>query len=334
MVIFKSAPKTQTQDRMRQFIVPLIILVLVAIVVASEHRRPRRSDDEESDAEFLIHVAKLARKIEPFVKKGSKLHKTIKRVRNLTNRSVRVSGGQKRKDASSFDLSSIKQYFLQSMKKRMQERRKEALQNYQKKRNNQKRQKDAVESDQAMKAIRDYFQQKFANLKKLITKRTDSEQAENRNLKKVMDHARKYRGDDESESDSENSKLSHHQAHNMISAVGVSISSSGGCSDRNNKRCTSLDQVNHNTISGIVTLKTASKCPITITGGTEIGHAGGTYSHWNGYKLDIQLNSCINGYVTKSFTYIGKRGDGADQYRSSAGNIYAREGNHWDITYY
>jgi hypothetical protein len=87
--------------------------------------------------------------------------------------------------------------------------------------------------------------------------------------------------------------------------------------------------------AGIITLKRASGCPITITGGTEAGHAPGQYSHWNGYKLDIALNSCITNYIQRSFTYIGpRRGDNAPQYKSPAGNIYAHEGSHWDITYF
>ncbi len=56
-------------------------------------------------------------------------------------------------------------------------------------------------------------------------------------------------------------------------------------------------------------------------------------SHWNGYKVDVALNSCIDSYITRTFTNIGRRSDGAAQYRSAAGNIYARESNHWDITY-
>ncbi len=65
----------------------------------------------------------------------------------------------------------------------------------------------------------------------------------------------------------------------------------------------------------------------------ETGHAGGTYSHSNGYKIDISLNTCINSYITKQFPFIGNRGDGAAQYKASSGNIYAKEGNHWDITF-
>ncbi|KGN36790.1 hypothetical protein [Knoellia subterranea] len=129
-------------------------------------------------------------------------------------------------------------------------------------------------------------------------------------------------------------KLTHAQATAKLSAAGISWTSSGGCSNRNVSTCTSFDQVNSATIDGIITLKRASGCSILITGGTETGHASGTYSHWNGYKLDISPYTCISNYITGTFPYIGLRGDGARQYKSGAGNIYARESNHWDILYY
>ncbi|CAF0733387.1 unnamed protein product [Adineta steineri] len=125
----------------------------------------------------------------------------------------------------------------------------------------------------------------------------------------------------------------HAAALTQIKSVGIGISSSGGCSNRANPKCTSLDQVRCNAIRCLKTLKTSSGCALTVTGGTETGHAGGTYSHGNGYKIDISLNACINSYITKSFAYIGKRGDGAAQYKASSGNLYAKEGNHWDITF-
>ncbi|CAG7785483.1 unnamed protein product [Allacma fusca] len=129
-------------------------------------------------------------------------------------------------------------------------------------------------------------------------------------------------------------KLNHAQALSQIQAAGVGISSSGGCSDRTKPTCTSLDQINDSTINGVVTLKRASGCSLTVTGGTEVGHAGGTYSHANGYKVDYSLNTCISGYVTGTFPRIADRSDGAAQYKSASGNIYALEGNHWDVTYY
>ncbi|MEU7483500.1 hypothetical protein [Streptomyces sp. NPDC042319] len=129
-------------------------------------------------------------------------------------------------------------------------------------------------------------------------------------------------------------KLTHSQATTMFRNAGITWSSSGGCSDRNTPTCTSFDQLNQATAQGAVTLKKASGCALNITGGTETGHASGTYSHWNGYKLDFALNSCVSNYVTGTFAYIGVRGDGAPMYRSGSGNIYAKEGSHWDVLYY
>ena len=132
------------------------------------------------------------------------------------------------------------------------------------------------------------------------------------------------------------SKLSDATARARLRAAGISVSSSGNCSNRNVKSCTSLEKINSGTIDGVITLKRASGCTVTVTGGTEIGHAGGTYSHWNGYKVDISKNSCINNYITGNFSRAGTRGDGAPLYKSGAGNLYANEywANHWDILYY
>lgn len=131
-------------------------------------------------------------------------------------------------------------------------------------------------------------------------------------------------------------KLSDATARARVTAAGIPVVSSGNCSNRNVGSCTSLEQVNSGTIDGIITLKRASGCSFSITGGTEVGHSSGTYSHYNGYKLDISKGSCINAYITNNFTRIGTRGDGAPQYQSGAGNIYADEyfANHWDILYY
>lgn len=130
------------------------------------------------------------------------------------------------------------------------------------------------------------------------------------------------------------SALTHSEAAGQLRAAGISISSSGGCSDQGTPTCTSLTGVRQATISGAITLKNASGCALNVTGGTEVGHAGGTYSHGNGYKLDFSLSSCLTSYVQNTFTYVGTRGDGAALYRAGSGNEYAKEGNHWDVTYY
>ncbi|MCT2591848.1 hypothetical protein LHJ74_18415 [Streptomyces sp. N2-109] len=124
-------------------------------------------------------------------------------------------------------------------------------------------------------------------------------------------------------------KLSHSQATAKFRAAGISWSSSGGCSNRNQPNCTSFDQINSATVDGVITLKSASGCAINLTGGTETGHASGTYSHWNGYKVDFSLSGCLDNYIMGAFTSIG-----GSKWKSGAGNVYYREGNHWDVTYY
>ncbi len=123
-------------------------------------------------------------------------------------------------------------------------------------------------------------------------------------------------------------------AANQFRNAGVTWSSSGGCTTRSNPHCTSFEGIRQSTITGVITLKHASGCAINITGGTEVGHASGTYSHYNGYKVDISKYTCIGNYIKSAFTRIANRGDGYAQWQAASGNIYCDEGSHWDITYY
>ncbi|MDQ3404174.1 MAG: hypothetical protein M3548_12375 [Actinomycetota bacterium] len=124
-------------------------------------------------------------------------------------------------------------------------------------------------------------------------------------------------------------KLTHSQATTRFRNAGITWSSSGNCSNRYNSTCTSFDQLNLTSAQGAETLKRATGCGLNITGGTETGHASGTYSHWNGYKLDFSLSSCLSNYIRGTFTYIG-----GNKWQSGSGNIYYLESNHWDVTYY
>jgi hypothetical protein len=120
----------------------------------------------------------------------------------------------------------------------------------------------------------------------------------------------------------------------QFSAAGVGWTSSGGCTNPASSTCTSFEGIRQATIDGGITLKRASGCALTITGGTETGHAGGTYSHANGYKLDFSRTTCLTSWIHGTYTYIGLRGDGAAMYEAGSGNVYADEGNHWDVTFY
>ncbi|KAI5367440.1 hypothetical protein Slin15195_G025690 [Septoria linicola] len=128
--------------------------------------------------------------------------------------------------------------------------------------------------------------------------------------------------------------LSQAEAARRLSGAGISSVSSGGCTDRTKSRCTSYSGLLSGTVDGAITLKGACNCELVITGGTETGHASGTYSHANGYKLDFRKNTALNNYITSRFEKIGNRGDGYPQWRAASGNIYCDEGNHWDVLYY
>ena len=93
------------------------------------------------------------------------------------------------------------------------------------------------------------------------------------------------------------------------------------------------------TLNEIIGLKKACGCALVITGGTEGGHSEKTdCSHGNGKKFDAGMDAGLTAYITKNFTYVGKRkDDGAEQWRNNAsGAIYAKEdtqgsGPHWDV---
>lgn len=124
------------------------------------------------------------------------------------------------------------------------------------------------------------------------------------------------------------------QAESAFRAAGITWSSTGGCTNRNVSTCTSFEGLRQASVDGAITLKRASGCGLNITGGTETGHSSGTYSHWNGYKLDFSRTTCLTSWVHNTYTYQGLRGDGAPLYKAASGNLYADEGNHWDVTFY
>jgi hypothetical protein len=74
----------------------------------------------------------------------------------------------------------------------------------------------------------------------------------------------------------------------------------------------------------VITLKNAAGVSsLVITGGTETGHAtGGTYTHGNGYKVDVRHSTQLDNYIKTAFTKIANRGDGYPQWRAASGNIY------------
>jgi hypothetical protein len=128
--------------------------------------------------------------------------------------------------------------------------------------------------------------------------------------------------------------ITHSQATAQLTAAGISWYSSGGCSNRNVPTCTSFEGIRQPTIDGVIAFKAASGCSILITAGTETGHTTTTYSHWNGYKVDISKATCVTNYIKAAYTYVGYISGWGYQYRAPSGNLYTDEGNHWDILFY
>ncbi|HWH07077.1 MAG TPA: pilin [Candidatus Paceibacterota bacterium] len=125
--------------------------------------------------------------------------------------------------------------------------------------------------------------------------------------------------------------LTHAAAAARLQAAGISVVSTGNCSDKTRANCTSLDGIRSNTVDQAIAVKQACDCDVVVTGGTEAGHASGPTSHANGYKIDLRTTSGVNQYI-QSLTPAGER-DGV-RYLDRCGNEYVREGSpaHWDIT--
>jgi len=124
-------------------------------------------------------------------------------------------------------------------------------------------------------------------------------------------------------------QYTHEEALAALSVANISVVSSGNCTDKTKKTCTSLDGVQKNSIQRLIEFQQAYGSPIIITGGTEVGHAAGTYSHSNGYKIDLKQTTSLNEYIKSNFTDIG-----GNKYRDSNGNIfYYHNPPHWDIQF-
>jgi hypothetical protein len=128
-------------------------------------------------------------------------------------------------------------------------------------------------------------------------------------------------------------QLTQAEAEQLLNDAGITWSSSGNCTDRTNRRCTSFEDIRQGTVDGIIAFQDDSGCDVTITGGTETGHAAGNLSHGNGHKVDIRPTTCVDEYIAANYEEIERRSNGDRQWQSPEGDVYAREGNHWDITY-
>lgn len=90
-----------------------------------------------------------------------------------------------------------------------------------------------------------------------------------------------------------------------LNAAGISVSSSGNCSDQNNKSCTSLENIPKDTINKVIALKKGCGCDFDVTGGTEVGHA----SHGSGVPIvDVSQDQSLGNYLNNQKSQLSSLG--------------------------
>ncbi len=59
--------------------------------------------------------------------------------------------------------------------------------------------------------------------------------------------------------------------YNVLMNEGIDVYPSGNCMDKLNPNCTSFDALHRKALHDFFEIAQASDCPVTVTGGTEIG---------------------------------------------------------------
>ncbi|KAF9127987.1 hypothetical protein BG015_004423, partial [Linnemannia schmuckeri] len=99
--------------------------------------------------------------------------------------------------------------------------------------------------------------------------------------------------------------LTQAQAEARLIPNSIMASSTSGCSEKNKPQCISYEGILSGTVDGVITLKKTACVPsLVITGGTEVGHPGGAYSHSNGYKVDVRHQPGLDNYIKTVFPRI------------------------------
>ncbi|MDX6742630.1 hypothetical protein [Actinocorallia sp. A-T 12471] len=120
-----------------------------------------------------------------------------------------------------------------------------------------------------------------------------------------------------------------------LAAAGVRRRSSGECTDRARRDCTSYEGLRRGTLEGLLRFVRESGCEITVSGGTERGHEETMFGHENGYKVDIMPTDCVDSHITTTMAEVARRKDASPMYRGvREGELYVDERRtHWDVFY-
>lgn len=117
-------------------------------------------------------------------------------------------------------------------------------------------------------------------------------------------------------------------------ATGTTWSSDSHRSDLNEDHRTSFEEINPVTIHGIMTQKESSGDHVNNRDETDTSRPSATYSHWNGFDLDIAPSVSVANDIRMTDETVGVHGDDARQGRDGTGSVATGETNHWDVTYF
>ena len=112
---------------------------------------------------------------------------------------------------------------------------------------------------------------------------------------------------------------------NELDSRGIAVRSTGGCSDINNPRCTSLTGLPRSAVTGLEDVKSQCGCDLTVTGGTEVGHE----THGPGKAIvDLAITPSTNAFILSE---IGTSNPQQNTWYLGArdGVHYFYEGDHW-----
>ncbi len=109
-------------------------------------------------------------------------------------------------------------------------------------------------------------------------------------------------------------------------------------------RCTSLAGMQQSTINSTIGIKNAcdaasgGNCNVTVTGGTELGHESGEFSHETGYKVDLAPDPALDAYLNSLVGNLPPDTNSAPVVDAEGNTIIVRHedvgqpNEHWDIT--
>lgn len=137
-------------------------------------------------------------------------------------------------------------------------------------------------------------------------------------------------------------------ARSLLATYGITVNNPCNESDENLPNQTCLSYTRQTTLDEVIRFKQSCdawigisdptrKCEVVVTGASELGHANGTCSHRNGFKVDLRTTQYVNQYIQTNPSAFKTAGtvEGYPAWDSVYSNaLYVREGNpdHWDVS--